>query len=197
MSLSQKEQHALYAVSKFELKTRLDMDKEMSLGDTEVLIFGMGRIGAGVYDELIVDGVKNISGVDSSQDVIEKQDRKNRHVILADATDPDFWTDVNHSEVEMVMLAMPKHIQNLLALEQLQAAGFDGQVSAIANYPDQQKELEELGVQTTYNFYLEAGSGFAEHVTETLFNKYQRKRCPWKLIEDIDKLLAKAGETPE
>ncbi len=32
---------------------------------------------------------------------------------------------------------------------------------------------------------------------ETLFNKYQRKRCPWKLIEDIDKLLAKAGETPE
>ena len=69
------------------------------------------------------------------------------------------------------MLAMPKHIQNLLALEQLQAEGFDGQVSAIANYPDQQKELESLGVQTTYNFDLEAGIGFGEHITETLFKK--------------------------
>ncbi len=34
----------------------------------------------------------------------------------------------------------------------------------------------------------------AEHwelLRETLFKKYQRKRCPWKMITDIDKKLGK------
>lgn len=37
----------------------------------------------------------------------------------------------------------------------------------------------------------------AEHweaLRDVLFRKYQRKRCPWKLIEDIDKKLGKSGE---
>lgn len=29
---------------------------------------------------------------------------------------------------------------------------------------------------------------------EVVFNKYQRKRCPWKLVEGIDKALAKIAE---
>lgn len=28
-----------------------------------------------------------------------------------------------------------------------------------------------------------------EKLREILWRKYQRKRCPWKLIEDIDKIL--------
>jgi len=68
--------------------------------------------------------------------------------------------------VKMIMLSMPKHIQNVLALEQLKASGYTGSVSAIAVYPDEQRELEELGADSTYNFYLEAGSSFAEHVSE-------------------------------
>ena len=96
--------------------------------------------------------------------------KRNRRVLLADATDPDFWQRMNHSDVDMVMLAMPKHMQNIFALEQLRASGFSGRVSAIAYYPDQQRELEEMGVEFTYNFYLEAGSGFAEHVSQKIFN---------------------------
>jgi hypothetical protein len=30
-----------------------------------------------------------------------------------------------------------------------------------------------------------------EALRDILFKKYQRKRCPWKLIEDIDKVLGK------
>lgn len=156
------------SLCKFELKTRLDVEKEMSLGDTKVLIFGMGRIGSGVYDELIVDGVKDISGVDMSQEVIEKQLTKNRNVILADATDPDFWQRINHSEVKMVMLAMPQHMQNIFAVKQLKASGYTGKVTAIAFFKDQQHELEEMGVHSTYNFYKEAGAGFAEHAKDLI-----------------------------
>ena len=154
-----------------ERKDRLEHERPVSFFQTKILIFGMGRIGAGAYETIAQNYPTLVTGVDINPDIVDKHQNRGRQIILADATDPDFWSRVNHSQVEMVMLAMPKHIQNLLALEQLQAAGFDGQVSAIANYPDQQKELESLGVQTTYNFYLEAGSGFGEHVTETLFKK--------------------------
>lgn len=153
---------------KFELKSRLEIEKEVSLGDTNVLIFGMGRIGAGVYDELISVGVENISGVDSSQYVVEKQALKKRNVILADATDPDFWQRINHSEVKMVMLAMPQHRQNMFAVKQLKASGYTGKVTAIAFYKDQQRELKEMGVNSSYNFYNEAGAGFAEHAKELI-----------------------------
>ena len=33
-----------------------------------------------------------------------------------------------------------------------------------------------------------------EHLREILFNKYQRKRCPWKLIEKLDKTIAERRE---
>jgi hypothetical protein len=32
---------------------------------------------------------------------------------------------------------------------------------------------------------------------ERLWRKYQRKRCPWRLIEEIDKRLAKMAEPHE
>jgi len=153
---------------KLESKQRLFIERPVELGSAEVLIFGMGRIGTGAYDTLCQHYPRAVTGVDISQDSIHRHQKHGRSVILADATDPDFWQSINHSKVQVVMLAMSKHVQNLLALEQLQASGFDGTVSAIAFYPDQQKELEELGVDSTYNFYTSAGSGFAEHVTETL-----------------------------
>lgn len=155
---------------KFESDTRLEEEMCVSLPKAKVLIFGMGRVGTGAYETIEASHPGVITGVDISAEVVANHTERGRRVIVADATDPDFWQRINHSSVQMVMLAMPKHNQNLFALEQLKASGFEGQVTAIANYPDQQKELEDLGVDSTYNFYLEAGSGFAEHVKQKLFS---------------------------
>ncbi|NQZ33030.1 MAG: cation:proton antiporter [Oceanospirillaceae bacterium] len=155
-------------LEKFETKQRLSLEQQVPLQGAKILIFGMGRVGAGAYETLEQHFPGEVTGVDVSQESIDRHCKRGRTVILADATDPDFWQRINHSKVQMVMLAMPKHIQNVLALEQLKASGFKGSVSAIANYPDQQKELQELGVGSTYNFYLEAGRGFAEHVNEKI-----------------------------
>ncbi|WP_440053169.1 cation:proton antiporter domain-containing protein [Pseudoalteromonas sp. T1lg65] len=155
---------------KIEHKERLEEELPVNLGDTKIVIFGMGRIGTGAYETIQASFPDTVAGVDIKPEVVDKHVKRGRRVLTADATDPDFWQRVNHSQVEMVMLAMPKHMQNVYALEQLKASGYKGQVTAIANYPDQQKELEEMGVNSTYNFYLEAGSGFAEHVKTELFS---------------------------
>jgi hypothetical protein len=36
-----------------------------------------------------------------------------------------------------------------------------------------------------------------ENLRETLWRKYQRKRCPWEHIEQIDKILEDPTEFPE
>ena len=36
-----------------------------------------------------------------------------------------------------------------------------------------------------------------EALRDVLFRKYQRKRCPWKLIEGIDKILGKDPEAKQ
>ncbi|KPW04831.1 MULTISPECIES: cation:proton antiporter family protein [Pseudoalteromonas] len=155
---------------KFESNSRLAEELPVNLNDTKIVIFGMGRIGTGAYETISQTHPNLVAGIDIKPDVVDKHIKRGRRVLLADATDPDFWQRVNHSHVGMVMLAMPKHMQNIFALEQLRASGYEGQVTAIANYPDQQKELEDMGVDSTYNFYLEAGSGFAEHVKQKLFS---------------------------
>ncbi|WP_404340614.1 cation:proton antiporter [Pseudoalteromonas mariniglutinosa] len=155
---------------KFESQTRLAEELPVNLHDTRIVIFGMGRIGTGAYETINQTHSGLVAGIDIKPEVVDKHVKRGRKVLLADATDPDFWQRVNHSQVGMIMLAMPKHMQNIFALEQLRASGYQGQVTAIANYPDQQKELEDMGVDSTYNFYLEAGSGFAEHVKQKLFS---------------------------
>ena len=155
-------------LEKFESKRRLLLEQQVPLQNAKILIFGMGRVGTGAYETTERHYPGKVTGVDISQESVDKHRKLGRKVILADATDPDFWQRINHSEVQMVMLAMPKHIQNILALEQLKASGYTRAVTAIANYPDQQRELQELGVDSTYNFYLEAGRGFAEHVNEKI-----------------------------
>ena len=154
---------------RFESENQLAEEMPVNLNQTKILIFGMGRVGTGAYETIAQSFPDSVAGVDVNPETVDKHIRRERFAILADATDPDFWNRINHSEVEMIMLAMPKHAQNLYALEQLKASGYSGQVTAIANYPDQQKELEDMGVHSTYNFYLEAGSGFAEHVKEKVF----------------------------
>jgi predicted Kef-type K+ transport protein len=153
---------------KLQTQQCLALEQPVQLDDAQILIFGMGRIGAGAYETIEQHSPGLVTGVDIKPENAKRFREKGYQMIIADATDPNFWHRINHSKVQMIMLAMPKHIQNVLALEQLKASGYKGAVSAIAGYPDQQKELEKLGADTTYNFYLEAGSGFAEHVAEKL-----------------------------
>lgn len=153
---------------KYQTKECLKLEQPVQLSDAQILIFGMGRVGAGAYETIQSHNPGIVTGVDINPESANYHRQRGCTIIVADATDPNFWQRINHSKVKMIMLAMPKHIQNVLALEQLKASGYKGSVSAIAGYPDEQRELEKLGADSTYNFYLEAGSGFAEHVSEKI-----------------------------
>jgi voltage-gated potassium channel Kch len=110
--------------------------------------------------------------------VVKNHQATGRNVILGDATDIDFWSraQIAHREkLRMVMLAMPDHAANMQAVKELRTANFSGIIAATAQFDDEVEELQEAGVDGAFNFYAEAGHGFAEHVCQTQDPEWQMK----------------------
>lgn len=148
---------------RFESRRRLEWEKNIRLGELDMLVFGMGRIGSAVFDEVSRDHPDRVKGVDISPAVVERQNEAGRQVILGDGTSPDFWTRLEGgaSQIQWITLAMPIHQANMMVLERLQEAGYQGRISAIAHFPDEEEELQAQGVDFVFNIYAEAGIGFA------------------------------------
>ncbi|MEH0687733.1 cation:proton antiporter [Vibrio cholerae] len=166
--------HALYQRSSRWLKEHAaeslhSRDQRINPGHAQVLILGMGRIGTGAYDEIRARYGKISLGIEVREDAARQHKAQGRNVIAGDATDPDFWERIlDTANVKLVLLAMPHHQGNQIALQQLQQRHFKGQIAAIAEYSDQLDALVEQGVDAAFNIYNEAGSGFARHVCEQL-----------------------------
>ncbi|WP_367987065.1 cation:proton antiporter [Vibrio sp. NTOU-M3] len=159
-----------HAAEKLNLRDQL-----INPGHAQILILGMGRIGTGAYDELRARYGKISLGIEVREDAAHKHIMHGRNVILGDATDPDFWERIlDTANVKLVLLAMPHHQGNQIALEQLKARDFQGQIAAIAEYPDQLESLTDGGVDAAFNIYSEAGSGFARHVCDQLQPKFSK-----------------------
>ncbi len=151
---------------RFETKKRLEDDQPVSLSGAKVVIIGMGRVGSGAYDHLKSVCGNALIGIDFDGDIIEQQTRAGRQVIQGDATDPDFFNRVDreNNAIELVLVTMPNHTSNLAVVRQLQLHNFSGHIAATAKYVDEVDDFTALGIESAYNIYAEAGSGFASHI---------------------------------
>ncbi|HID96912.1 MAG TPA: hypothetical protein EYP57_01785 [Thermodesulfobacteriaceae bacterium] len=152
----------------FETKTRLPGDQIIDPGDAEVAIFGMGRVGTGAYDDMHQRYGKVVIGIDFDEQSVTKHRKAGRNVILGDPTDPDFWERTGPNKVKTVLLTLPEHQANMLAIKQITSVKFRGSLAATAKFDDQIEELKASGADIVYNLYGEAGYGFAKHVCQSL-----------------------------
>lgn len=149
---------------RLETKERLPEDEPIDLSDAEILVCGMGMVGSGAFDAMRSRYGKVVVGVDFDPATIEMHRKAGRRVVLGDAADTDFWTQVEKDKVRLVMLSIPNHNENLAAVQKLKEADFKGMIAATALYKDEVEELERAGVTAAFNFFAEAGNGFADHV---------------------------------
>lgn len=152
---------------KFQTATRLPDDKMIQIDNETIAIFGMGRVGRGAYDKMYTIYGDAVVGIDFDTQVVERSEGTSRKVIYGDPSDADFWekVDRNHS-IEVLMLALPNLETNIEAIEQLKDINFKGRITAIARYPDEVTLLKQAGATEAYDFYSEAGSGYAEHILD-------------------------------
>jgi len=128
-----------------------------------VLIFGMGRVGAGAYTELCESYGNAIVGIEQSEFKAEVLRNDGMNIVVGDASDRELWERICEREVELAILALSNQQETLTVISILKESGFKGTIAAVAKYDDEVLELQEQGV-ISFNFYAEAGAGFAEHV---------------------------------
>ncbi len=157
-------------LQRYESDTRLPDDENISLQGNRILIFGMGRVGRSAYDEMCPHVDNKVLGIDLDENEVAGNVEQGRRVVLGDATDPEFWSRLDHGseEAEMILLAMPIHKANVDAATRLRERGYTGPIVATSLYPDQEETLTESGVTQVFNLYAEAGSGAAAHMWEAM-----------------------------
>lgn len=150
-------------LSRFERKGGHTEDSLVDPGHADVIIFGMGRVGTGAYDELVERHDLTVLGVDRSEEGTIRQVAAGRNVIRGDALDGEFWNRVSlRSDTKLVMLAMNEHAANVAAVDLLRRFLPRIPIAAIARHPDEVEELATHDVSVARNLYEEAGQGLAD-----------------------------------
>jgi predicted Kef-type K+ transport protein len=160
--------HQLYGVfgntlRRFERKNRIPAEVPADLGDAEVVILGMGRVGQGAYQHLSEVYGDRIVGVEENYEKMLDHERSGMRCVHGDAVDYDFWAHSGLIDRKLILISLTNHQENLLAISLARQLGFNGDLAVVARFPDQRDELESLGC-ISFNLYAEAGHGFAEHV---------------------------------
>jgi len=172
--------HSIYGrmatrLKPFETRMRLPEEEPIDPGDARIVIFGMGRVGAGAYDFMQARYGGKVIGFDFDSDVIREHQEAGRNVIRGDPMDADFWerARAKDHQVALVMLAMPSQTENIEVAGQLKSFNFPVQIAAIARFDDEVEALKEAGVDAAFNIYGEAGAGFAEHISRVMDKQYE------------------------
>lgn len=172
-SLIYRSAHSLYLVYKdkiksYESKTPLKSDLVHQPNDSEILVIGLGRVGKGAFKALHSMVGDKVWGMDADKSRIEKYQSKGLHVFYGDGEDADLWNRMDTHKIKLVLLALPSIDDILNIAEQLHFANYQGEIAAIARFPDEHDQLVEGGIDKVFNFYTEAGFGFAEESLELI-----------------------------
>jgi glutathione-regulated potassium-efflux system ancillary protein KefC len=132
-----------------------------------IIVLGMGNIGTGAFDSIAEKFGHAVMGVDINARKMSEHSKEHRRVVCADASDPDFWHRVDLEKVELVLIALTHHQENMLVGTLLKQFGYRGQVAAVVRFSEEADELEAHGF-STFNLYAHAGAGFAAHAAEHL-----------------------------
>jgi len=151
----------------FEREERLPDEQPKDLGDSNILVFGMGRTGSAAYEALVADGKRPV-GLDADTYKVQAHDEAGRRVIFADAEDVNFWTSVNIDKIEAAILAMNDIEAKLIAARTLRARGFTGPIVSHALYADHVDRIIEAGADQTYLTMEQAGRSLAAHAIDAV-----------------------------
>lgn len=161
--------HGIYeryarTLSPFESSRHHPDEQPISLGDTRVLIMGMGRTGTVAYDWLR-NSETRLMGLDSDPAKARQHQKAGRNVVFADAEDASFWNGLHMPAVQSVILAMGDIEGKLIAARMLRKMGFKDYIVAHTMYEDEAKRIREAGADEAYLTMSETGVALASHIT--------------------------------
>ena len=166
-SVAYRRAHTTYAVHRERLLAwqhprRLPEDMIERPTTAEILVIGTGRVGKGAFKALHNIVGDRVWGMDSDRDRIARQREEGMHVFAGDGENADLWENIDVGSIKLVLLTIPAIDDCRNVVKQLKHAGYEGPIAAIPRYEDEREALLAVGCDKVFNFFKEAGVGFAE-----------------------------------
>ncbi|MFC3095704.1 potassium transporter Kef [Alteromonas sediminis] len=166
-SIAYKSSHQQYnrfkeSLKRFEKTERLNEDIYPVMTNAQFLVIGMGRVGIGAFTSLSNLAKDVVWGMDADRAKINSLKHQGHNVVLGDGEDIDLWENLDMSQVRLILLALPSIEDAINVTSQLKQAKYEGKIAAIARYQDEVDILLDNGVDKVFNFFTDAGLGFAE-----------------------------------
>jgi len=149
---------------KFETTSRLPEDAPIDTGDATIAIIGMGHLGTSVYDTLVEENGEILVGVDIDPEKVARHKAAGRNIIQADITDDEIWENPKAGQLQIAVLALHEHAENLSLISKIRRRNDQAKVFAVAIHSEEVDALMEAGAQAAWDLYSEAGIGFAEEI---------------------------------
>jgi len=162
--------HSLYSryagfLNRFERSERLPEEKLPDLGDAEIIILGMGRVGWGAYQQLRATFGNNLIGVEVNYAKAQQLSANGVPCIHGDGMDRDFWQRVAMHKRKLILVSLNSFRENMAVVRLARQLKFANILAVTCRYPDELKQLEAEGCIPFY-LYQDVGNSFAEHVME-------------------------------
>lgn len=159
-------------IGRFERHPTLEAESVIDCQDARIVVFGMGRVGTGAFDELVERRGPIAVGIDRDVDIAARHRSEGRFVLDGDPLDREFWDRVRfHADVELVVASTNNHAANLEIISRVRRFLPAARLAAIASYPDQIGQLREAGVDVARNLYEEAGQALADDAIGEMYGK--------------------------
>ena len=149
-------------------------DEPIDLGNAEVLLCGMGRVGIVAYEYLIKQFGDKVIGIDYNHELVKKRKKSNINIRWGDSTDSNFWENVHMPNIKMVLLATDDYQTDLNTANELYCiVNKQFQIGTLGHYQEEINALKNAGVDFIYDHYALTGKEFAGEFLEYLQDKNQ------------------------
>jgi len=152
---------------RFETSKHHPDDEPIKLGNSHIVIVGMGRIGTSAYDALCQQK-QRVIGLDSDPAMVELHLKHNRRVLYADSEDPELWSNLKMDAVHAVLLTLPEFSAKKMAIRAMRAASYKGLINATVLHSEELDKLKNAGADFVHYYYDGVGSSFAEQSLDQL-----------------------------
>jgi Kef-type K+ transport system membrane component KefB len=149
-------------------RRELAVERQPPPEDTpRVIVFGLGRYGARLLDQLHTRGVVAL-GVDFDPENVRALRRRGLSVRFGDGEDPGFLETLPLAGAAWVVTTLPHAGADRALLHALREAGYAGRIAGVARDAAQAKALEAAGIARIVNPFNDAADHAAEFLAQEL-----------------------------
>ena len=130
-------------------------DQGPAANGVDVILFGLGRFGSGIAQELTLRGHR-VLGVDFDPDLARRRDGLDYAVCYGDAEDPEFLRSLPLSEASWVLSSVRDKSVNLALLHGLRDDGYQGRVAVTTHSETDAGQMRRAGAERVLIPYADA-----------------------------------------